>query len=126
MYKILLVEDEVVLRETLAEILEFHDFEVKVTESGENALDILNIFTPDLILSDVMMPRMTGFELISIVREIPELVNIPFIFLSALAGNEEKTEGLNLGACNFITKPFRSVDLIAIVKNNLNSKININ
>lgn len=122
MYKILLVEDEVVLRETLGEILEFHDFEVRVAESGANALEMLSIWIPDLIISDVMMPVMTGFELILKVRKIPGLVNIPVVFLSALAGDDERRKGLDLGAFDFITKPFRSADLVAILNEKLNFK----
>ena len=122
MYKILLVEDEIVLRETLGEILEFHDFEVRVAGSGANALEMLSIWIPDLIVSDVMMPVMTGFELILKVREIPGLVNIPVVFLSALAGDDERRKGLDLGAFDFITKPFRSADLVAILNEKLNFK----
>lgn len=122
MYKILLVEDEIVLRETLGEILEFHDFEVRVAESGANALEMLSIWIPDLIVSDVMMPVMTGFELILKVRKIPGLVNIPVVFLSALAGDDERRKGLDLGAFDFITKPFRSADLVAILNEKLNFK----
>jgi CheY-like chemotaxis protein len=122
MYKILLVEDEIVLRETLGEILEFHDFEVRVAGSGANALEMLSIWIPDLIVSDVMMPVMTGFELILKVRKIPGLVNIPVVFLSALAGDDERRKGLDLGAFDFITKPFRSADLVAILNEKLNFK----
>jgi CheY-like chemotaxis protein len=102
--------------------LEFHDFEVRVAGSGANALEMLSIWIPDLIVSDVMMPVMTGFELILKVRKIPGLVNIPVVFLSALAGDDERRKGLDLGAFDFITKPFRSADLVAILNEKLNFK----
>lgn len=121
MYKVLLVEDEVVLRATITEILELHDFEVMAAESGRNALTILTTYMPDIIVSDVMMPGMSGFDFILKVKEFLGLTNIPFIFLSAFASQEEHAEALKLGACDFVTKPFRSANLITIIKNNLNA-----
>ena len=119
MYKVLLVEDEVVLRATVTEILELNDFEVMAAESGEMALKILATYIPDIIVSDVLMPGMSGFELILKVKKVLDLENIPFIFLSAIAGHEEHEEALKLGACDFVTKPFRVANLITIIESNL-------
>jgi two-component system sensor histidine kinase/response regulator len=126
MYKILLVEDEIVLRETVTEILEFHDFEVLTAVSGESALNILTTKMPDIIVSDVMMPGMSGFDFILKVKGIPGLANIPFIFLSAFAGHEEHAEALKLGASDFVTKPFRFANLVTIINSNLNACTNKN
>lgn len=116
MIKILLVEDEVALRETLQEILELHDFEVHFAGTGEEALVALKELTPKLIVSDIMMPGITGFELINKVHSQEKLKHIPFIFLSALASEEDQIKGLNTGAKGYITKPFKSAELVALIK----------
>jgi CheY-like chemotaxis protein len=116
MTKLLLVEDEPALRETLKEILELNDFEVAVASSGLEALDAINARIPDLIVSDIMMPGITGFDLIKKVHEQPKLAEIPFIFLSALASREDQNKGLDAGAKGYITKPFKSAELITLIK----------
>jgi two-component system sensor histidine kinase/response regulator len=116
MIKVLLVEDEVALRETLEEILELNDFDVKVAGSGEEALEIINTWIPDLFVSDIMMPGITGYDLIRKVHEQSELAEIPFIFLSALASREDQNKGIEAGAKGYITKPFKSAELIALIK----------
>lgn len=116
MIKVLLVEDEAALRDTLEEILELNNFEVKVAGSGEEALEIINTWIPDLIVSDIMMPEMTGFDLIKKVHGQEKMQNIPFIFLSALASREDQNKGLDAGAKGYITKPFKSAELIALIK----------
>ncbi len=117
--KILLVEDEITLRDTIEEILEFNDFDVKTASNGEIALEILKDWKPDLILSDVMMPGISGFDLISLVKEITELRKTPFIFLSALVAKNEQKKGLDLGAKAFITKPFKTADLLKLIEKHL-------
>ena len=116
MIKVLLVEDEAALRETLEEILELNDFEVKVAGSGEEALEAINSWVPDLIVSDIMMPGITGYDLIKKVHEQPKLAEIPFIFLSALASREDQNKGIAAGAKGYITKPFKSAELITLIK----------
>jgi CheY-like chemotaxis protein len=115
MSKILLVEDEAILRETLAEILELNDFYVIAASSGFEALAILKNETPDLILSDVLMPGMTGFEMIEQVKTQAHLAHIPFIFLSALTSNDDQQKALSLGCKHFITKPFKSFEVVKLI-----------
>lgn len=115
MHKILLIEDEIILRETLTEILEINDFEVVAVDSGEHALKALKKWQPHLILSDVMMVGMSGFELLEKVKQQQKLANIPFIFLSALTGENDRLRAQQLGAREFISKPFKSKDVIAIL-----------
>lgn len=117
--RILLVEDEITLRDTIEEILEFNDFDVKTASSGEAALTILKEWKPDLILSDVMMPGISGFDLIKMVHEIEDLRQTPFIFLSALVAKNEQKKGLDLGAKAFITKPFKTAELLKLIEKNL-------
>jgi len=116
MIKVLLVEDEAALRETLEEILELNDFDVKIAESGEEALKVIDTWIPDLIVSDIMMPGITGFDLIKKVHDQPTLKDIPFIFLSALASREDQNKGIEAGAKGYITKPFKSAELVALIK----------
>lgn len=114
--KILLVEDELTLRDTIEEILDFNDFEVKTASNGEIALEILGAWQPDIIVSDVMMPVMSGFNLIERVNALDHLKDIPFIFLSALVAKDEQKKGLDLGAKAFITKPFKTIDLLKLIE----------
>jgi DNA-binding response OmpR family regulator len=116
MTKILLVEDELALRDTLAEILELNNFEVSLAKSGEDALDCLKNTAPDLIVSDIMMPGMTGLELIEKVYKQSQFKEIPFIFLSALASKEDQNNGIKAGAKGYITKPFKAAELIALIR----------
>lgn len=114
--RILLVEDELTLRDTIEEILDFNDFDVKTASNGEVALDILETWKPDIILSDVMMPVMSGFDLIEKVLAIDHLKDIPFVFLSALVAKNEQKKGTDLGARAFITKPFKTADLLKTIE----------
>lgn len=114
MTELLLVEDESILRETIAEILEFQGFRVHRVASGEQALAVLDKYTPQLIISDIMMPGMSGLDLMRRVREKrPEM---KYIILSALTSAEDKRLCFELGASDFITKPFRAEDLMARIK----------
>jgi len=117
--KILLVEDELTLRETIEEILDLNNYEVETASNGENALKILENWQPDVIVSDVMMPIMSGFELIQRIKLIDNLKNIPVIFLSALVAKNEKKKGIDLGARAFLTKPFIIADLLKLIKQHI-------
>jgi len=116
MTKVLLVEDEDALRETLEEILELNDIQVSSVASGEDALVILNTWTPDLIISDIMMPGISGIDLVKILKSNTELKDVPVIFLSALASEDDQNRGLVAGANGYVTKPFKSVELISLIK----------
>lgn len=115
MIKILLIEDEAALRETLEEILVINDFEVIACESGEDGLEVIKTWIPDLIICDIMMPGMSGFEVIKKIQANDKLKDIPFIFLSALASEEDRNRGIEAGANGYITKPFKSAVLIAAI-----------
>lgn len=114
--RILLVEDELTLRDTIKEILDFNNFDIKTASNGENALIILKDWKPDLIISDVMMPGISGFDLIKIVKKIPKTSQIPFMFLSALVAHQVQKKGLDLGAKAFITKPFKTIELLELIE----------
>ncbi|WP_395626152.1 response regulator [Daejeonella sp.] len=116
MIKILLVEDELALRETLEEILSLNNFDVFIAASGEEALELAPKINPDLIICDILMPGITGIELIEKVHQQAQFKNTPFLFLSALVSEEDQNNGLAAGAKGYITKPFKASDLIKEIR----------
>lgn len=118
MKKILLVDDDLDIVEFLKYNLEQQNFEVIVGHNGEEALQKL-IDKPDLILLDVMMPKLDGFETCKRIRENKEFENVPIIFLTAKSGEIDEIKGLELGASDYIQKPISPNKLIARVKSNL-------
>ncbi len=120
---ILVVEDESSLLEVIVDLLQvaMPSYEVRVLPAGdgETALRLMDQETPDLIISDVMMPRMDGHELLKRVRERIPWVHIPFVFLTAKGKRQDVLEGRRLGAELYITKPFSSVELIELVESQL-------
>ncbi|TRX41533.1 ATP-binding response regulator [Flavobacterium restrictum] len=114
--KILLVDDEVNLRETICELLIYQNYTVKLACNGQEALNLLEHWTPDLIICDIMMPVMDGSTLHRIIKDIHSLNSIPFIFLTAKKENNIMRKCLLEGADDFIAKPFRIKELIAIIK----------
>ncbi len=115
--KILIVEDNVNLSEILKDLLENNGFFVVTAQNAEEALEILKSFEPDLILADILMPGMDGFEMFSKIRSIPKLRTVPFVFLTALSDQENKFKGLGLGADDYISKPFNPQELIMRINN---------
>lgn len=103
-------------------LLSKEGYDVAAAGDGKKALAMLQKVRPDIILLDVMMPEMNGFDVCRRVKEIPGLEDIPIIFLTAMAGTEDIVEGLELGAVDYITKPFKAKELITRVKNHLDLK----
>jgi two-component system sensor kinase len=114
--KILLVDDELKLRETITELLIYNNFDVKTSENGYEALKILEYWIPDLIISDIMMPIMDGYSFHEIVRESDLLNQIPFVFLTAKKDENEMEKCMINGVDLFLTKPFKINDLIKMIK----------
>ncbi|GAB4037026.1 hybrid sensor histidine kinase/response regulator transcription factor [Spirosoma gilvum] len=119
--KILIVDDEPDLLLFLEAIFE-NDYQVFAAESGQKALDIARTELPDLIVSDVMMPEMTGFELCSFAKSDFMLGHIPIVLLTALNSTDHEIEGLKTGADAYIAKPFPANLLRATVQNLLASR----
>jgi FixJ family two-component response regulator len=115
MTKILLVEDEDNIRQNVATLLTLNDFYVHSVSSVEGALEELKIFTPDLILCDIIMPGAHGYVLLQTVQKIPALKAVPFIFLTAKSDLEDIRKGMNLGADDYVTKPFKQEELITAI-----------
>ena len=116
MIKILVAEDEEDIRELIAFTLRFAQFEVLTAANGAEAVDVVRAERPDLILMDVRMPRMTGYEACRILKEDDETAEIPIVFLSAKGQETEIQQGLSSGAEEYILKPFAPDDLTRQVK----------
>ena len=116
--QILLVDDNADMRNYLSRLLATR-YEVTAAVDGEEALAAARRARPDLILTDVMMPRLDGFGLLQQLRRDPELHGVPVIFLSARAGDEAKVEGLQRGADDYLVKPFSARELRARVAANI-------
>lgn len=117
--KILIVDDELNIRETINELLTHKNYETKTAENGQDALDILNAWTPDLIICDIMMPVMDGEVFQKIVHDDKLLGVIPFIFLTAKNEHNLIRKCLNSGADDFISKPFKIEELLNAIKTKL-------
>ncbi len=116
MAKILIAEDERDIRELIAFTLRFAGFEIELASNGVEAVEIAPKVVPDLILMDVRMPRMTGYQACEALKEDPVTKDIPVVFLSAKGQESEIQEGLEVGAKEYILKPFAPESLTAQVK----------
>jgi PAS domain S-box-containing protein len=112
--RVLLADDNADMREYLVRLLA-GSYDVTAAADGEEALAAARRARPDLILTDVMMPRLDGFELLQELRGDPELRSVPVIVLSARAGEEAKVEGMRMGADDYLVKPFSARELLARV-----------
>ncbi len=106
MTKILIAEDERDIRDLITFTLQFAGYEVVAAVNGEEALNLARNEIPDLILMDVRMPRMTGYEACSAIKADPKLKDVPVIFLSAKGQEAEIQTGLQAGAEEYLLKPF--------------------
>ena len=113
---ILIVDDNSANLGVLSDALSQAGFEVRVAKSGKTALERVKYALPDLILLDVMMPEMDGFETCRRLQANPETMQIPVIFMTALSDTANKVEGFQLGAVDYITKPFQQEEVLARVK----------
>lgn len=111
--QILLVEDNQSNRELFVEILRLNkEYELYVAENGMQALEMLETFSPDLILMDIHMPEMDGLAVTRTIKSIPELATIPIVALSALAMKSDIQSALEAGCIDYITKPIRIRDFL--------------
>ncbi len=94
------------------------EFQVQIATSGAIALELTTKHPPDLILLDVMMPEMNGFEVCKLLKAAPALTNIPVIFITAMSDSESQVAGLALGAADYVSKPFK-VEIVKLRIRNL-------
>lgn len=119
---ILIVDDIPQNIQVLGMRLRKENYEIAVAQNGKEALRVVNDIQPDLILLDVMMPEMDGYEVCKRLKSDPETSNIPIILLTGKTGTEDIVKGFELGASDYITKPYKSAELLARVKTHLELK----
>ncbi len=122
MHKILVIEDEYSIREAILEFLEAENFEGIEAENGKIGLEKARKHLPDLIICDVMMPELSGYDVLAGLRKDPIMATIPFIFLTAKADKTDMREGMQLGADDYITKPFTYKELMGAIRTRLEKK----
>ena len=120
--KILCVDDDPTNLDLLEAILSQKDYIVLKTLSGADALEMMNIHAVDLVLLDVMMPGMSGFEVCRIIKDNPDMNHIPVVMVTALADKQSRLRGLEVGANDFLSKPIDSIELLVRTKNLLRIK----
>lgn len=116
MKTILLIEDSDDVRETTAEILELANYKVMSAENGKVGVEIANQVKPDLVICDIMMPVLDGYGVLHIFSQSPELQNIPFIFLTAKTERSDQRKGMEMGADDYLTKPFQEIELLNAIE----------
>ena len=120
---ILLIEDNDFIRENTSELLELSDYEVVTARDGKEGLEMIQAKNPGLILCDIMMPQMNGYEFLKIVREEYQLTSIPFIFFTASSEKKDIEEGLQMGATDYMIKPIDSNDLLNLIQKHLPEQV---
>jgi CRP-like cAMP-binding protein len=120
MKKILIIEDNIEVRENLEEILVLSGYDVVSAPNGKTGVEQALEFLPDLIICDIMMPELDGFGVLNILSKRSNTSDIPFIFLTAKSENADFRRGMNLGADDYITKPFYKDELLQVIEMRLN------
>ena len=115
MKQILIIEDDINIRETLCDILELKGHEVIAADDGQAGILKAAQYKPDLIICDIMMPKLNGYQVLDVIRNNRWLTRKPFIFLSAKSSKEEVFEGLLKGDNEYITKPFTNQELFTAI-----------
>jgi DNA-binding response OmpR family regulator len=116
MTTILVVDDEFAVRSLLHDVLELEGYEVREAEDGPSALIDMTRSRPDLVILDIMMPRMSGIEVLTEVRSDPELHDLPVLLLSAAGDDETTWAGWTAGASTYLNKPFDHLNLLSWVE----------
>src|SRR4051812_2553809 len=116
MKKIVLIEDNTEVRENIAEILELAKFEVKTAQNGKLGVELAVAEKPDLIICDIMMPELDGYGVLHLLGRNPETASIPFIFLTAKTERTDIRKGMEMGADDYLTKPFDDIELLNAIE----------
>jgi two-component system, sensor histidine kinase and response regulator len=118
--KILIIEDEDSIRTNILELLDAEGYEVMGAENGRVGVELAREFLPEVIVSDIVMPELDGYEVLQALRQDPSTATIPFIFLTAKADKSDLRQGMNLGADDYLIKPFTQRDLLEAITARLN------
>jgi len=116
MSKILVIEDDKALRERTCTILEIASYAVIRAKNGQEGVDVAIAERPDLILCDIKMPLLDGYEVFQALSKVSTTKAIPFIFMSLLAERHEIRKGMDMGADDYLTKPFSDIQLLKAVE----------
>jgi CRP-like cAMP-binding protein/FixJ family two-component response regulator len=115
-YKIAVIEDSLEVCENIASILKLGRYEVFTANSGKQGIEMIQQHQPDLILCDIMMPDLDGYGVLHLLSKDPNTANIPFIYVTAKTEQKDFRIGMNLGADDYITKPFDGLELLKVVE----------
>jgi DNA-binding response OmpR family regulator len=116
MKQILLIEDNTAVRENTAELLELANYKMLVAANGKIGVELALKHKPDLIICDIMMPDLDGYGVLHLLGRNKETSSIPFIFLTAKTEKTELRKGMEMGADDFMTKPFDDVELLKVIE----------
>ena len=119
MKTILIIEDEPQIRRNIATLLELEGYKILEATNGIQGIEVARKGSPDLILCDITMPDMDGFAVIHVIRSVPALNAVPFIFLTAHSHPSKVREGMNLGADDYLSKPFTAPNLLAAIQSRM-------
>ncbi|RYY20887.1 MAG: response regulator, partial [Cytophagaceae bacterium] len=119
MSTILLIEDNQLIRENTAQLLELSGYAVQTAENGELGVQLALATRPDLVVCDIMMPVLDGYGVLQIFNQHPQLLRVPFIFLTAKTDLADQRRGMALGADDYLSKPFKKADLLSAVSGRL-------
>ncbi|MBZ0280119.1 MAG: response regulator [Anaerolineae bacterium] len=125
MPRILVIEDESTILENIVETLTLEDFDVRGAANGRIGVQIAIEYLPELIICDIMMPEMNGYDVLLELRGNRQTAKVPFIFLTAKAEREDMRKGMELGADDYLTKPFTNAELLAAINARLERHTNI-
>jgi CRP-like cAMP-binding protein/CheY-like chemotaxis protein len=120
--KVLIIEDNNDIRENIVEILELAGYTVFAANNGKTGVDLAVKNIPDIILCDIMMPELDGYGVLYMVNKQPELTAVPFIFLTAKAERTDLRKGMEMGADDYLTKPFDDMELLNAIESRLKKK----
>jgi DNA-binding NarL/FixJ family response regulator len=123
--QILIIEDEATLRDNIAEIIVHYGFRVITAPSGEEGVKVATQVVPDIIVCDLMLPGIDGYEVLNTVKQIPGLISTAFIFLTAKSTRTDIRTGMDMGADDYLTKPFTKEELINSIKARVQKLINL-
>lgn len=119
MRTILIIEGDKVIRENTMELLEFSNYKVVTAKNGKDGVKLAYDLMPDLVLCDIIMPMLCGYQVLKQLARNKKTASIPFIFFSAKCDKADIRKGMNLGADDYITKPFSEEDLLEAIKSRL-------
>ncbi|MFM9908066.1 MAG: PleD family two-component system response regulator, partial [Chitinophagaceae bacterium] len=116
---ILIIDDHAGIRENTAELLSLGGYRTLTAENGKKGVEVALSEKPDLIVCDIMMPELDGYGVLHLLRKNPETENIPLIFLSAKAERTDLRKGMEMGADDYVTKPFEEIELMSAIESRL-------